>query len=304
MKVRSGIILDKGFSVLVYGDGGAGKSTLAADMPKPIFFDLDRNGTAMLSVDRALNSDGEPIATWQDVKECVDWMLSNEHPYKTVVVDTVDALERLIHEHLCEKGNVESIEDYEKGYGRGHAATLDEVRSFFAKLTVLQNKGINICLIGHKKVATAKNPEGKDWERIEPKCNGKLAGFLMETLDAVLYVSHHIVLDTSKDGRRTKAIGGDTRIVFTENSGSHFAKNRYMMPEKLRLNWNDISFHMNMTPEGLVKRIEFKLQEMKDNKILKDDVEQKVRASVETNRTDTQKLKLVLQRINEISEAK
>lgn len=256
MKISRGV-QQKPFSIFIYGEAGSGKSTLASKTPKPIFFDLDRNGTSFLNVDRALDDKEKPISTWGDILTGMDWLIKNKdkHDYETVVVDTLDAAEHLCHKYLCEKDHVESIMDYGKGFGKGYDAALDEFRTLVTKFSGLRDVGMNVLVIGHRKVTTTKNPDGKDWERHEPKCHNRIVGFLLETMDAVLYLGEEVITETSKDGRRTKALDSK-KILYTENSPTHVAKNRYCLKSEMALHWPDLAFNIRMTPDALMERIE------------------------------------------------
>jgi hypothetical protein len=81
--------------ILVWGDSGAGKTTLALQFPQPVVIDLE--GGADLYGD-AYSFDVRRASTADEVMETVDWLLTNTHEYRTLVIDPItvywDALQK------------------------------------------------------------------------------------------------------------------------------------------------------------------------------------------------------------------
>lgn len=76
--------------IMAYGIEGIGKSTLAAGAPRPIFIQTD-DGLGEIDCDKF------PLAhTFDDVLAALSELASEAHDYETVVVDSLDWLERLI----------------------------------------------------------------------------------------------------------------------------------------------------------------------------------------------------------------
>lgn len=85
----------KRLKLLVYGDSGVGKTTLALAFPSPVVIDTE-GGTELygdhFDFDVIRTNSAEQIMT------SVDWLLTNQHSYRTLIVDTIsvywDALQR------------------------------------------------------------------------------------------------------------------------------------------------------------------------------------------------------------------
>lgn len=224
--------LEKPKRVLLYGCEGIGKSTFAAGAPSPIFIGAE-DGTAQLSVARF----PEP-SNWAEVLEAIDTLTSNEHKYRTVVIDTLDWVEPLCWQHVCEQAKKPDIEAF--GYGKGYVAALDAWRTLLAKLDRLRDKrGMDVLLLAHSHIRTFRNPEGEDFDRYELKLNQKAAGLCKEWPDAVLYAAFETLTNT--DGARTRGVSTGARYIHTERRAAWDAKNRYGLPERLPLSWDDFA---------------------------------------------------------------
>jgi hypothetical protein len=89
--------------VMLYGVHGVGKSTFGAMAETPVFITTEE-GTNDIDCDRF------PLATtFGDVLNSLSALYSEEHGYQTVVIDSLDWLERLIWAEVCAKRGVETI---------------------------------------------------------------------------------------------------------------------------------------------------------------------------------------------------
>jgi hypothetical protein len=148
----------------LYGPEGMGKSTFGARAPEPIFIDAE-DGTANIDTTRFVFDDAGRTKPkdWPEVLEAIRTLDREEHPYRTLVLDTVDALEALIWAHICKRDGKTSIEDY--GFGKGYVAAVDEWRLLIAALERIRAKGMNVITLGHSIVKAFHNPEGDDFDR-------------------------------------------------------------------------------------------------------------------------------------------
>lgn len=217
--------------LLVYGDGGAGKSTLAASAPKPIFI-ASEDGLANIDA-RAI--DPAP-STWPDVLAALNHILTLDD-FETVVIDSLDWLEPLCWAHVCLKGGKKDIEAF--GYGKGYVAALDEWRQLLALLSKLRAKGMNVVLIAHAVVKLFKNPEGDDYDRWSIKLHEKASGLIKEWCDVVALAQHE-TNTYEKDGK-TKGIATGKRILRVQRTAGFDAKTRYAMPPSIPLDWTSFA---------------------------------------------------------------
>ena len=131
--------------VVLYGPEGVGKSTLAAAFPAPVFLDTE-GGTSHMDVTRF-----DKPASWQSVTEAVKQLQSEDHDFKTLVVDTMDWAERLLADYICRSQHKTGLEDF--GYGKGYVYLAEAVSKFLTTLDALRmTRGMNVLLVAHSTI--------------------------------------------------------------------------------------------------------------------------------------------------------
>jgi len=217
--------------IMIYGTEGIGKSTLAAQAPKPIFIQTE-DGLSEIACDKF------PLAaTFEDVLAALAELHANEHPYQTVVVDSLDWLERLIWDAICREYRVNSIEKADGGYSKGYVHALSYWRKFVDALNTLRvAKGMAVVLIAHAKVEKFEDPEAATYDRYSPRLHKHACALMNEWSDAVLFATRKFRTEKEEQGfgkERTIAVG----VGGSGGSPACIAKNRYDLPPELPLSW-------------------------------------------------------------------
>ncbi len=78
--------LKRRIKVFFWGDSGVGKSTLALHFPQPVVIDME-SGTDLYG--GAFDFDVLHAANADEVMEAIDWLLSNQHDYRTLIIDPI-----------------------------------------------------------------------------------------------------------------------------------------------------------------------------------------------------------------------
>lgn len=225
--------------LMVYGTEGIGKSTLAADAPKPVFVQTE-DGLAEIACSKF------PLAqTVDDVLANLAALSAEPHDYQTVVVDSLDWLERLIFDAVCREHRVASIEKADGGYQRGYVHALSYWRKVVDALNGLRiGKGMAVILIAHAKVEKFEDPEATTYDRYSPRLHKHACALLTEWSDAVLFATRKFRTEVEDKGfgrERAIAVGigadGGERILRCVGSPACVAKNRYGLPGELPLSW-------------------------------------------------------------------
>lgn len=257
--------------ILIYGVDGCGKSTFGSQAPNPIFLGSE-DGSNQLEVARF-----PAPKSWGEIEKCVDALLKEKHDYKTLVIDSADWIEPILHNDICARYNVKSIELAAGGYGKGYGESLVEWQKHCRNLARLRDeKGMHIIIIAHSEVVKFTDPSTQtEYDRYGLKLYKKSSALLREFADCVLFANFEIF--TKKEGQKNLHFGNGDRVIYTERRPGFDAKNRFGLPFQLPLSWQD--FENAISPESketLLSAIEGMMGLLKDETI-KDKVFQAVK---------------------------
>ena len=220
--------------VLVYGPAGVGKTTFAAQAPKPIFLPIE-DGLGTLEVEHFPTP-----KTYLEVRQALDALINEDHEFRTLAVDSLDWLEPLIWKHTCEQNKWSSIE--QPGYGRGYVEALKYWREFLDRVNYLREaKRMAIVLLAHSHVRRFEAPDADSFDRVEIKLQKKASDVVAENSDAILFATtKYSTVKVEERGRvRSRGKGDGERVIYTEERPAWVAKNRYGLPPEMALNWAD-----------------------------------------------------------------
>ena len=227
--------------IMVYGTHGIGKSTFAAQAPGVVFISTE-DGIA------DIDCESFPVCkTLEQFGGYLDLLLREEHPYQTVAVDSLDWLERLIWQFVCEKYKVKTLVDL--GFGKGYAEALNIWMEILKKLSELREvRMMGIVLLAHANVKKFDDPERESYDRYSPKLHDKASEAVQEWCDEVLFASYKVFTQTEEKGfsQKTRGIGTGERVLRTTERPFCVAKNRLTgMPDEISLCWDSYIQHLN-----------------------------------------------------------
>lgn len=215
--------------ITFYSREGIGKSTFAAQAPNPIFIPTERIDT--------IDAAKFPVCkSWEELLERLSQLATQPHDFKTVVLDTADWAEHLLHQHIAEQNKVSSIELV--GYGKGYVYALEQFRVLLDCLDYLRaERNMIVVVLAHSTIRRFDDPESDSYDvykmklRDEKPSTSTLA-LLQERSDIVMFANFVKTVKNERDGLQPKnrVMGGDTRMIYTTPRPSAFAKNRYNLP--------------------------------------------------------------------------
>jgi hypothetical protein len=231
-QVTSGKVM-KPINVLLIGVEGIGKSTFASKAPKPIFVGAEENDE--LEVARFPRCD-----SWQNFMECLDALIKEDHDFKTVVVDTIDSIEILLHKQILENDKADSMAKACGGYGAGYvkaANMMTDVRRKLAKLR--DEKAMNVIILAHANKVKFSDPvSGIDYDTYEMKLDKRSAPLFKDWVSCVLFANYVNHKTKTSSGKEMLVSVGDRKIL-TEKRPGHDGKNRFNLPYEINLDWNE-----------------------------------------------------------------
>ena len=208
--------------VVLYGPEGVGKSTLASQMPKPVFIDTE-GSTAQLDVARV------EVRDWTTLLGAVS-EIHRMPEFGTLIVDTADWAERLAVVSVLQNGSKKSIEDF--GYGKGWVMVAEEFSRLLTALDGVVRGGKHVVLLAHSKVARFAAPDlAGEHDRYELKMSKQTTPLCKEWADAILFLNFKSKV-VELDGKK-KGFGGKERVIQATHSAAWDAKNRHGLPDEI-----------------------------------------------------------------------
>tara|TARA_R100000655_G_scaffold64360_1_gene102868 strand:+ start:1567 stop:2280 length:714 start_codon:yes stop_codon:yes gene_type:complete len=168
---------------LVYGPPKIGKSSLCSQFDDPLFIATE-DRLKFLDVYK-LPTEGA-VRSWQElgsIFQLVDQSIKNgSFKFKTVVIDTLDNIIPLLHDHVCKELSVKT--PGEAPHGQGWGAINKTFSKFINSWLSLGIGVVFICHSEEKVVETSKMRSNK----IVPNIGGKPRQILNAAADVIAYV--------------------------------------------------------------------------------------------------------------------
>jgi len=206
--------------MVLVGEHGVGKSTFGAQAPKPIFIATEdgtsnMGGIDLVEVDGMVP--GDPcVRTWPVFLDCLQAVLTMEHDYKTLVVDTMNGAASLLAHNVCQtryggrwaavKGGGEAF----MSYGQGWKTCAEEIKQALRLIERINaERGMLVILTTHVGHHNIKNPRLGDYQRIEGDIEKPIWSTISNWADLVVLVDYEITVIE----KERKAYSTNVRIM-------------------------------------------------------------------------------------------
>lgn len=187
--------------MLVYGQPGIGKTTIALSSPNPVLFDFDGG---VSRINKAHQCPTLQVESWEQVLDALT-ELEQANDFKTIVVDTAGKMLDFMSDYIMRNDPKMKMRDgslARNGYGQ--------------RKVMFTNLLKRVSMMGKHIVFVAHEREDKDGDvrRVRPDMTGSSMGDLIKELDLVGYM---------------QAYGRDRTICWTPNE-QYYAKNTCNLP--------------------------------------------------------------------------
>ncbi len=184
----------RNLTVLLHGGKKIGKSSLCAGISDAVFAATEP-GLGHLEVHQV------PIQSWQDFIDFCNALVTDKHPFQTVVIDTVNNLYSFCCRAVCEKHKVEYVGDF-KAIGKGHVLANN---MFYETLLKLANLPYGLWMIAHS-VDREIETRSEKYVKTVPQLPDKAAGQLLGMADLILYADLHEEQDENGKTRTRRVL--------------------------------------------------------------------------------------------------
>lgn len=217
--------------ITLFGEGGMGKTTLAAMFPKPVIIRTEDGTTSLIGND---NVSLFPLAqSSQDVLDAIEALATQEHDHKTLVLDSITQLATMIEsEIVAADPKAKSINQAGGGYGAGYSTAADRhrlIRDWAGALAY--EKGMNVVFIGHADTETMDLPDFDPYTRYSVRLHKKSLPHYTDNVDAVCMI--RLKTFTRGDGDKKRAISSGEREIICFPQAASVTKNRFNITEPM-----------------------------------------------------------------------
>jgi len=250
--------------VILHGQSGIGKSSFGAASESPVFF-LSPGETGLVTLIDAGIVGETPhveVPTWEELLSITEQLITGNHGAKTLVVDTIDGMERIARTYTCmtDYAGDWSEKGFE-GFQRGYRTTANGPwRKFLALLDKLRTeRKMWIVLLAHTGVSNFRNPRGNDFNSYKPAMHKDIWEVTLGWADIVLFANREIYTDKQRGELKAKARGIGDRVMMTEWDAVADAKNRHNLPPEISMGsngaeaWGNFVAALNANKQGEAK---------------------------------------------------
>jgi hypothetical protein len=214
-----------------FGEGGMGKSTLAAMFPKPVFIRTEDGTASLAGNDEVMLF--PLVSSSQEVLDQIEALATQEHEFKTLVLDSITQLGTLIeHEIVAADPKAKSINQAGGGYGAGYNTAAEkhrQVREWAGALAY--ERGMNVVFIGHADTETLDLPDFDPFARYTVRMHKKSLPHYTDNVDLVGLI--RLKTYVRGDGDKKRAISTGDREVICFPQASSVTKNRFNITDPL-----------------------------------------------------------------------
>lgn len=220
--------------VTIAGDAGVGKTRLAGTWPDPVFI---RAEDGMQSIPEAERPQAFPVLTGvEELWAQLGALLKEDHAFKTLVVDSVTALESMFIEHVVssDPSAPKSINQAAGGYGSGYRAVAAMHGRVRKAAGLLRDRGMAVVFLAHTDIETIDPPDGSSYTRWSLRLHRHSQKAYVDDVDLVGMLSLETYRKAQQDGTKPAKVFSDgTRLLLLSSSAAHVSKNRFGIKEDL-----------------------------------------------------------------------
>ena len=220
--------------IVIHGNPKIGKSSLASAAPGALLIPTE---------DRVKHIDcakTEVVAKFEEIMDIFEYLRKGTQ-YRSVIVDTIDWMEPMIHDYVCRKKGFQSLhndKDANVNYGKGlkvHA--VEGWKIFLQNCDMLREEAnMNIILIAHSAIEKVSPPDSEAYDRYSMKVDKNAVAVVEEWADAIGFYSREVSIKKEDAGFGKKTgkalnIDGNRVLNLQATSPSWISGNSFGLPD-------------------------------------------------------------------------
>lgn len=215
--------------LLIYGPNGVGKSYVGAQMPAPLFLNIENNV-------HHYQTPKQNILEWGHMDLFLDGLLAGKYDdksYKTLVIDSVDRLEKLAQPVAMMLSNVQKMTDK---YGEAYhslVSLFEGLRDKFDRVSA--EKHMHLVFISHE-TPNRVYPLGEDpYDKLGCRLHKSIAPLFYDWCNVIGYAHRLVHVTRTQDlGWSKNQVSAETvetpvgsRVLQVEDAAHCIAKNTF-----------------------------------------------------------------------------
>ena len=210
--------------IVVYGEPGVGKTTLASQFPNPVLIDLEGGASELEIPTFGFRDDLISIA--KDLKS----LISEEHDRKTVIIDSLSQLEKIVEKYTLNKKNEERESEGNAPYKTlaeipyGVGTRLDDAvwkNQIMPLFNLLREKGMAIVIIAHKENYKYAETVDKQFDKTTFLARKNVRTEFEQWADAILFIGYDQTATTVGTGFNKRQVSrtSGARKIYAVDTG-------------------------------------------------------------------------------------
>ena len=204
---------------IIHGPNGVGKTSFAASAETPVILATEQ-GADYINVKRAA------VKSYNEMLEWIKFLATSENPYKTIIIDSLDHFEPMLHTQI-ETDQNKKLDQVNGGYYRWRA----EARIYWAKFLEYLSKwsarkGGSVIMLAHPMIKEISDPRIDTYSKYVLKLDDKACDFLTESVDLVGFMDISITTTDTTDADRKRAVSNGKRRLYLNECPAYLAKRR------------------------------------------------------------------------------
>jgi len=235
---------------ILTGRSGIGKTFLVSTIPSVFILPIEE-GLKGASPDHAPAHFKMTPRNLRELHEALDGFagdvnapVDGRRPHKHLVLDSLTGIETLVHNEVSSVEKVAHMEakEYKKLWRAAEPVWLKVQR----KLDAIRHTGVHVWVIAHSaEMIDASSTTGETYRKWDLLLKGSGdVGVEMRNMwrgwaDHIFFIDWTV--EVSKGNRSTRSVGKyKSRILYTRESATHYAKTRARLPPSLPATWDDL----------------------------------------------------------------
>lgn len=206
-----------GYSCLLYGPPGIGKTTLAARAQSPLIFNIE-NGLRGIDLKQLECSTTNHLRNYSEIKT-FSKKFGEQQKFETIVYDSLSKLQELMIQSICAEANKSTLAEF--GYGAGYQRFSQEVSTLCMIFDDLKSRGKNVILIAHEMIESVQDPEAEQFDRFNCSLDKRVGERIRANVDHIFHMHHEKTVNADRKQAKLNRV-----MLQTRPSGGVIAKTR------------------------------------------------------------------------------